>query len=40
MSDWFLRAVTDPDPMESRTEEGDFVNIFPGVEPYPCEVAP
>jgi len=40
MSDWFLRAVTEPDTIESRTEEGDFVMLFPGVEPYPCTVAP
>ncbi len=40
MSDWFLRAVTDPDSIQSRVEEGDFTEVFPGVEPYPCEVAP
>lgn len=40
MRDWFLRAVTEPDTIESHTEEGDFVTLFPGVEPYPCEVAP
>ncbi len=39
MRDWFLRAVTDPDTIESRTEEGDFVTLFPGVEPYPCSIA-
>jgi len=36
MSDWFLQAVTDADTIESHTEEGDFVNIFSGVQPYPC----
>ncbi len=40
MRDWFLRAVTDPDTLESRAEEGDFVTLFPGVEPFPCTVAP
>lgn len=40
MSDWFARAIDEPDTIESRTEEGDWVNIFPGVEPYPCSVAP
>lgn len=40
MSDWFDRAINDPDTLESRTEEGDWVNIFPGVDPYPCTVAP
>ena len=40
MSDWFLRAVTDPDTLQSRVEEGNFVEDIPGAEPYPCEVAP
>ena len=40
MRDWMWRAVTEPDTIESRVEEGDFVETFPGVEPYPCEVAP
>ncbi len=40
MSDWFWRAVTDADTIESRVEEGDFTEVFPGVNPYPCEVAP
>ena len=40
MRDWFLRAVTEPDTLKSRVEEGDFVAAVPGVEPYPCEVAP
>jgi hypothetical protein len=43
MSDWFLRAVTDPDTVEDRVEEGDFADLgtqdFP-VLPYHCEVAP
>lgn len=40
MSDWFLRAVTEPDTIQSRVEEANFVNDIPGAEPYPCEVAP
>ncbi|MBW2509913.1 MAG: hypothetical protein JRE81_14885 [Deltaproteobacteria bacterium] len=40
MRDWMWRAVTEPDTIESRVEEGDFTEVFPGVEPYPCEVAP
>ncbi len=40
MRDWFLRAVTEPDTLQSRVEEADFVDAIPGVEPYPCEVAP
>lgn len=40
MSDWFERAITEPDTLESRTEEGEWVDMFPGVDQYPCEVAP
>ena len=40
MSDWFLRAVTEPDTLESRVEEANFVNDIAGAMPYPCEVAP
>ncbi len=40
MRDWFERAVNDPDSLEDRVEEADFVDAVPGVEPYPCEVAP
>lgn len=40
MRDWFWRAVTEPDTVMSRVEEGDFVDAVPGVEPYPCEVSP
>ncbi|MEM7139183.1 MAG: pectin acetylesterase-family hydrolase [Myxococcota bacterium] len=38
MKDWFLDAVTGEGNVESHTIEGDFVEIFEGVEPYPCEV--
>lgn len=40
MRDWFWRAVTEPDTLQSRAQEGDFVTAFPGVEPFPCAVAP
>lgn len=40
MSDWFWRAVTDADTIQSRVEEANFVEDIPGTEPYPCEVAP
>lgn len=40
MRDWFERAVTAPETLVDRVEEGDFVSEVPGVEPYPCEVAP
>jgi hypothetical protein len=43
MSDWFVRAVNEPDTIADRVEEGDFTGLgtenFP-VLPYPCEVAP
>ncbi len=40
MRDWFWRAVTEPDTIQSRVEEADFVTAIPGVSPYPCTVAP
>jgi len=40
MRDWFWRAVTAPDTVTSRVEEGDFAAEIPGVAPYPCDVAP
>lgn len=40
MKDWFVRAVTEPDTVQSRVEEANFVQDIPGAEPYPCEVAP
>lgn len=36
MRDWFVRAVEDPDSVEHRVEEGQFVDLIPGVEPFPC----
>jgi len=40
MRDWFWRAVTEPDTIQSGVEEANFVNDVPGAMPYPCEVAP
>lgn len=40
MVDWFWRAVTEPDTVQDRAEEADFVEAIPGTLPYPCEVAP
>ncbi|MFZ1864777.1 MAG: pectin acetylesterase-family hydrolase [Polyangiales bacterium] len=40
MRDWFWRAVTEPDTIQSRVEEGDFVDAIDGVQPFPCQVAP
>jgi len=40
MRDWFWRAINEPDTLQDRVEEADFVEKIPGVEPYPCEVAP
>jgi hypothetical protein len=41
MSEWlFEGAVSDPDSVVSRMEEGDFVAAIPGVNEFPCTVAP
>lgn len=43
MRDWFWRAVTEPDTLQNRVEEGNYVEIIEGVEPFSsfgCEVAP
>ncbi|MEC8423113.1 MAG: hypothetical protein VX000_05010, partial [Myxococcota bacterium] len=40
MRDWFAQALASPDTLQSRAEEADFVEAVPGVEPFPCEVAP
>ena len=41
MSDWLWEGVIgDPDATVSRMEEGTFVEAFPGVEPFPCQVPP
>jgi len=38
MVDWFWRAVTDPDSVEDRAEEGNFTVDVPGSSPFPCEL--
>jgi hypothetical protein len=38
MVDWFWRAVTDPDSITDRAEEGDFTTNIPGSSPFPCEL--
>jgi hypothetical protein len=38
MRDWFAAAVEAPDTLRSHMEEGDFVDVVPGVEPFPCAV--
>ena len=40
MKDWLWGAYANPDNVQNRVEEADFTDAFPGVEPYPCEVAP
>jgi hypothetical protein len=40
MRDWVSEAIRDPDGVVDRAEEGDFTTAVPGVEPFPCEVAP
>jgi hypothetical protein len=36
LNDFLLTAVEAPDDLRSRVEEGDFVEVLPGVEPFPC----
>jgi hypothetical protein len=40
MSDWFEHAVDDPSTLADRAEEANFVSDVPGVNAYPCTVAP
>lgn len=40
MRDWFAGAINDPDNVVDRAEEGDFQANHPGVQPFPCDVAP
>lgn len=40
MRDWFEQVMLDPAGVVSRVEEGDMVEAIPGVEAFPCEVAP
>jgi hypothetical protein len=37
MRDWFERAIIDPDTVEDRAEEANFIEDVPGVEPFPCD---
>ena len=36
MRDWLDKAITDPDNLQDRVEEGDFVTDIPGVDAFPC----
>lgn len=38
MTDWFWRAVSDPDSIVDRAEEGNFTTDIPGSSPFPCEL--
>jgi hypothetical protein len=38
MVDWFWRAVTDPDSISNRAEEGNFTVDIPGSHAFPCEL--
>lgn len=40
LADWLWDAVGDPDGVVNRVEEGTLVEAYPGVEPFPCVVAP
>ena len=40
MRDWMWRAYAEPDTLVDRAEEANFVTDIPGVEPFPCDVAP
>jgi hypothetical protein len=40
LRDWLEAAITDPDGVVDRAEEGTFVDDVPGVEEFSCEVAP
>ena len=40
MSEWFTGALNNPDDVEDKAEEATFVEDIPGVEPFPCDVAP
>ncbi len=40
MNDWFRSAIEAPETLSSHAEEADFVADIPGVEAFPCGVAP
>ncbi len=39
MRDWFERAIFDSENLQTRVEEGDLVEVVPGVRPCPCGIA-
>jgi len=40
MRDWISGAISDPDHVVDRAEEGDFTTAVAGVQSFPCEVVP
>jgi hypothetical protein len=40
LRDWLEGAITEPDQVIDRAEEGTFVDDIPGAEAFPCQVAP
>lgn len=40
MRDWLAGAVSNPDAVTDRVEEGNLVEAYPGVEPFDCPAAP
>lgn len=40
MRDWVGAAMTTPAAVTDRTEEGTLVADYPGVQPFPCDIAP
>lgn len=40
MKDWFTGALYSPNEVEDKAEEANFIEDIPGVEAFPCDVAP
>ena len=40
MNDWIGQSLTDPDGVVDRVAEGSLVGDIPGVNAFPCAVAP
>ena len=40
LRDWLADAFTDPAAIQNQVVEGTLVQAFPGVDPFPCPVAP
>lgn len=38
MSDWLAGAISDPDQVQSKVEEGTLVDDIEGVDVFPCEL--